>query len=357
MSSFSLFSRCSTSRFDFRSTRPLTLFFFLPSHFHFPFSSEQRSTILGTNSLGFIWPEEGHDSDNDSDSDSEEDLLESAPNKRLLQLGRSTSSLCLSDSSGTISVLSQESTPPSSPTQSATSSQAALPTSHLSPLSPSQGAGLTLALEVGDQPGFRSECIATLDHAFEKGGEVDTESIDFAALQIKSARATTNVGPGIVRDVVLGYLVSKVEGVEQGAGKGVVKVKAEELFEQWGPLLSKFAEVEEEKVETLQFLQVSYRTPLSPANSSSTRRPLFLDLLEFDSRRVADLFSPFSLLRFASRNTASQPNPSNPTTEPSSQHSTTPTLSKRRISSPGTSISDRGKERRWKLSYSRRGRS
>jgi len=96
-----------------------------------------------------------------------------------------------------------------------------------------------------------------LDHAFEKGGEVDTESIDFAALQIKSARATTNVGPGIVRDVVLGYLVSKVEGVKEGAGKGVVKVKAEELFEQWGPLLSKFAEVEEEKVETLQFLQVS----------------------------------------------------------------------------------------------------
>jgi hypothetical protein len=121
---------------------------------------------------------------------------------------------------------------------------------------PKSATGLTLVVERGDEPKFREECIATLDHAFEKGGAVDTESLDFAALQVKGARSTTNVGPGIVREVVLGYLLEKIKGVREAGPAVVVRDNATKLFKTWGPLLDRFAESTEEKVEVLQYLQV-----------------------------------------------------------------------------------------------------
>ncbi|CED82551.1 Translation initiation factor 2B, epsilon subunit (eIF-2Bepsilon/GCD6) [Phaffia rhodozyma] len=204
-------------------------------------SNDARAAILGPNSKGFIWPSDDVSAFSDSEESDIEDPYEYHPNKRLLSLGRRLSDLCLSDSSGTISVLSRESTPASSPTSS-TSDLPSVP-------------NLTLVMEVGDEPQFRLECLATLDHAFEKGGAVDDESLDFAALQIKSARATTNVGPGIVREVVLFYLLSKVEGVDEKASTVKVMAASDKLFELWGPLLSRFAETTSEKVEVLQFLQ------------------------------------------------------------------------------------------------------
>jgi hypothetical protein len=111
--------------------------------------------------------------------------------------------------------------------------------------------------------------VATLDHAFEKGGAVDEESIDFAALQIKSARATTNVGPGIVREVVLGYLIEKVDAFEVVMAIGPVRMAAIKLFDKWGPLVGRFSETQPEKIEVLQYLQVSLLLSPSPIATSS----------------------------------------------------------------------------------------
>jgi hypothetical protein len=208
--------------------------------------AEQRDAILGVGHSGYIWPTLSpadllaEESDDDVSSDLE-DPLAYPPNAALLQLHRTTSHLGLSDSSSTVSMLSQESSEGS--LHSSASSHASAP-------------GLSRVMELGDEPKFREECAATLLHAFEKGGQVDQESLDFAALQIKSARATTNVTPGLVRETVLAYLVDRVQSAKDGKPAREVLKEADDLFEIWGGLLERFAEELSEKVEILQMLQV-----------------------------------------------------------------------------------------------------
>lgn len=211
------------------------------------FFSEQRDAILGVGHFGFIWPtfdpsDLATDDSDDEPSSDLEDPLAYPPNAALLQLHRTTSHLNLSDSSSTVSMLSQA------------SSASSL---HSSNSSDGQAPGLSRVMELGDEPKFREECAATLLHAFEKGGKVDQESLDFAALQIKSARATTNVTPGLVRETVLAYLVDRVQAAKDGKPAREVLKEADALFEVWGGLLERFAEEVSEKVEVLQMLQVS----------------------------------------------------------------------------------------------------
>lgn len=95
---------------------------------------------------------------------------------------------------------------------------------------------------------FRSECIQSLERAFDEGHTVDN-----AAIELKTLRMASNVPLSAVKEVVVGFLVSKVPLVENAAAQ---KAEVNKMIERWGGLVRGIKG--EDPVESILILQVRF---------------------------------------------------------------------------------------------------
>lgn len=122
---------------------------------------------------------------------------------------------------------------------------------------------------------FKSECIQSLERAFEEGHTVDN-----AAIELKTLRMASNVDLGLVKDVLVSFLVKHIPIVEDAAQQ---RTEVNKLISRWGRLVSALGA--DDAVENLMLFQV--RVP-------SRVREL----------PITDLFHFSSLLRAFNRNIA-----------------------------------------------------
>lgn len=167
--------------------------------------------VLGTASVGFVWPTEEEEPPADSD-DEDEDPYEHPRNKRMLQLGRSLSRESFSTASlSTLSVAST--TPPDSPVSMASS--ASIDVSNLN-------------LNDSVNPAFRNEARSSLTRALDEGHQVKN-----ARLELKTLVMGYNSGIDAAREVVVASLMDRVS-LDGGAAKILSSSTA--LWERWAEL-------------------------------------------------------------------------------------------------------------------------
>ena len=175
----------------------------------------RRIEVLGTESIGFLWPAEEEEEPEDSDDEEMEDPFEHPANKRLLQLGRSLSNLSLS--SDTPSTLSAASSAPSSPmSQASDDSMPDIP---------------SLSLDAVP-PAFYSEARASLERAYE-----ENHTIENASLELRTLVMAYNAGLDRTRKEISSFLMSKVDvsGNAPAILSSVVKV-----WTSWGEMVERY---------------------------------------------------------------------------------------------------------------------
>ena len=135
-----------------------------------------------------------------------------------------------------------ESVASSTPMSSAPSS----PISHSTPLEE-----YTSNLKLDDETSsadFRSECIQSLERAFE-----EDHTVDNAAIELKTLRMASNVQLRSVKQVVIGFLLSKIQLTGTLAQQ---KQAVNKTIERWGPLLPAIGG--EDPIENTLLLQVRW---------------------------------------------------------------------------------------------------
>ncbi|KAK8844800.1 hypothetical protein IAR55_006650 [Kwoniella newhampshirensis] len=173
----------------------------------------RRLDVLGSDSTGYLWPNEEEEPPSDSE-DEGEDPYEHPKNKKLLQLGRRLSNI--SSSTVSLSTLSKaSSSPDSSPASVASSSSL--------PDIP------TLSLDTGPPPAFYSEAAASLQRAFEEGHRIEN-----ALLELRTLVMGYNAGLDCAREEVVKFFVSKID-VSSGSAAAILK-STMTVWSRWGPL-------------------------------------------------------------------------------------------------------------------------
>lgn len=164
--------------------------------------------VLGSESVGFVWPTEEEEEPEDSD-DEADDPYEHPKNKRLLQLGRPLSRD--STSTATLSTLSVASTtPPDSPISMASSASMDV---------------ANLNLDEGIPDAFYSEARSTLARALDEG-----HSVSNALLELKTLVMGYNSGIDAAREEVVNAIMGRIS-LDGGAGK--ILATSTELWERW----------------------------------------------------------------------------------------------------------------------------
>lgn len=177
----------------------------------------ERLRILGSDSVGYLWPMEETEEEEDSDED-EDDLepFEHPKNKRLLQLGRSLDDL--SDSDDSCSTLSAASSESGSPTSLA--SDESLPDIP------------SLALDAVD-PMFHKEAAASLARAFE-----EEHSVENARLELRTLVMGYNAGIDAAREECTNFLLSQTEISPNPAA---ILASVTKIWSRWGELVTSHA--------------------------------------------------------------------------------------------------------------------
>jgi translation initiation factor eIF-2B subunit epsilon len=170
-------------------------------------SVDRRIEILGTDTIGHLWPTEEEEPSSDSESEGD-DPYEHPRNKTLLQLGRSLSNI--SSSTRSLSTLSKASSPES------IASSTSLPDIP------------TLTLDQGPPQAFYNEARSSLERAYEEG-----HSCENALLELRTLVMGYNAGLDRARVQVANFLMSKI--VTTGAASEVLK-SSTSVFRRWGPL-------------------------------------------------------------------------------------------------------------------------
>lgn len=168
--------------------------------------------VLGSDSIGFVWPKEEEEEPSDSE-DEGEDPYEHPRNKRLLQLGRRLSNV--TQSSASLSTLSVASTTPPDSPMSLASSDDLDGMAHL-------------RLNDGPVAAFYTEARASLARAW-----AEDHSIPNALLELKTLVMGYNSGIDLAREEVVNFFMSKVP-LEGGAAK--ILDASTEIWERWGGL-------------------------------------------------------------------------------------------------------------------------
>ncbi|WVQ72225.1 hypothetical protein IAR50_001774 [Cryptococcus sp. DSM 104548] len=177
-------------------------------------SKARSSELLGSESVGFLWPNEEEEPASDSE-DEDEDLYEHPANKKLLQLGRRLSGL--SSAATSLSTLSAaSSSAPSSPLSVASSTSL--------PDMPS------LQLNAGPPPAFYQEAAASLQRAYEEDHKIEN-----ALLELRTLVMGYNAGLDRAREEVVKFFVSKVD--VSGSAASILG-SATKVFTRWGPLIA-----------------------------------------------------------------------------------------------------------------------
>ncbi|KAL7425002.1 translation initiation factor eIF-2B epsilon subunit, GEF [Cryptotrichosporon argae] len=172
-----------------------------------------RISVLGPESLGYIWPSE--EAEPDCDSDEEDDPYEHPSNKILSQLGRRLS--LSSAGSSDLSTLSKASTtPPESPASLASDAD----------LDDVPLAGLSLS---GPPPAFHTEARASLERAYDEGHTVEN-----ALLELKTLVMGYNSGIDAARKDVVDFLLSKTPF---SGGAAHVLAAATGIWARWGGIV------------------------------------------------------------------------------------------------------------------------
>jgi len=175
--------------------------------------SESDKAILGTEAEAYLWPV---DEPTHGDESEEEDEYESAQQIQLGRLGF--------DPSDVDDVESDSSSSP-------VSSVAGSPSSFLSGGSSTVMNDSIPTLHLGDSTSdFKSECIQSLERAFEEGHTVDN-----AAIELKTLRMASNVDLGLVKDVLVLFLVKHITIMEDSAQQ---RVEVNKLIGRWGGLVA-----------------------------------------------------------------------------------------------------------------------
>ena len=199
------------------------------------------ATILGQDAQAYLWPTIDASKDDMSGDDAE------APAIRLYhQLGMYPLPLygiffkCRYVGYDGTPIRYASSTASSTPTSSAPSS----PISHTTSLEEDKS-----SLKLDDTAAstdFRSECILSLERAFE-----ENHSVDNAAIELKTLRMASNVPLRSVKQVVISFLLSKIQLSETPAQQ---KQAVNKTVERWGPLLPAIGG--EDPIENILLLQV-----------------------------------------------------------------------------------------------------
>ncbi|WRT63187.1 uncharacterized protein IL334_000090 [Kwoniella shivajii] len=179
---------------------------------------DQRLEILGSDSIGYLWPNEEEEPPSDSDEE-DDDPYEHPKNKQLLQLGRRLSNL--STSTVSLSTLSKASSSAASSPLSIASSASTLP--DIAPLS----------LNQGPREEFYVEARESLVRAYEEDHRVEN-----AALEMRTLVMGENAGQDAARKEIINFFLTKVS-LEGGAPQ--ILKSTTSVFERWGGLVRSFS--------------------------------------------------------------------------------------------------------------------
>ena len=105
----------------------------------------------------------------------------------------------------------------------------------------------TLALDGGSSADFNSECVQSLERAFEEG-----HTVEDAAIELKTLRMASNVDLKLVKDVLVSFLVKHINIVNDGAQQ---RAEVNKIIDRWGRLVSALGA--DDAVENLLLFQVS----------------------------------------------------------------------------------------------------